>query len=409
MKKNTFLVQCFTVFMFFFLPAFFLSAKDFGLFLDQTASFEGIGSPGSDTTEFKYFGTAVPWFSTPIGSAGELYISAGVTPKYEYKKWEIVPELLRTELSIGVGENGTIYIGRMNYADPMGFVAKGLFDGARYEIEFSGGSTLGIGAWYTGFLYKKNAYITMTMDDLYRYDAELDYSDFFDTYFAPRRLVAAVDWEYPDLAEIIRLKLALIGQFELSGNDELYHSQYLIAKAGIPVKQFVFELGAAVELAEAAKEYQVSFAGELGVSWMLPTSIQDRLMFLGRFSSGTINKSITAFVPINTESQGYVLRAKLSGLSVLRLDYTARLHQTFSLCLSDSYFILSDLVTHQGYLGEKKGYFLGNEFYGFIVWSPVSDLQIRAGGGVFLPSLGNAVKDGDALWRVDLNVVLAVF
>ena len=406
MKRKISLLKYSLIFAFILLPVFSAAAKDMGLILDQSGSYEKI----ADADELQYTGTLIPWFSTPLGSTADLYLSAGVSAQYEYEKWKIIPELLRTELSLRMGETGTIQIGRMNYADPLGFIAAGLFDGARYSMDFGGGSMLGIGVWYTGFLYKKKAHITMTADDLAIYDSELDYGNFYDTYFAPRRLVAAVDWEHPCLAELIRLRLALIGQFDFSGNDELYHSQYLIAKAAIPVQQFVFELGASAELAEAADEYLVSFAGELGISWALPTPIQDRLMLLGRFSGGTINDTIAAFVPINTESQGYVLRAKLSGLSMLRLEYTARLHQTFSIDLSSSYFILSDKGTYQG-LGSAgyDGYFLGNEFYGLAIWSPVSDLQIRAGGGAFLSSMGNAVKNGDVRWRVDLNVVLALF
>ena len=158
-----------------------------------------------------------------------------------------------------------------------------------------------------------------------------------------------------------------------------------------------------------ANRFQVSFAGELGIAWSPPTSINDRLSFTGRFSNGTFNDTVTAFVPITTEFQGNVLLAKLSGLSVLSLDYTARFHKNFSVSLTSSYFVLSDLGTYQGSVNGKDGYFLGNEFYGLLTWSPVSDLQIKGGGGVFLPSLGNADSSGKMLWRVDLFAVLALF
>ncbi|MCL1928905.1 MAG: hypothetical protein FWG07_08975 [Treponema sp.] len=386
------------------LPVFSLAAMDLGLILDQGGSYD-------QTEEFQYSGMLIPWFSALIGNNSDLYISAGVSAKYEVKEWQAVPELLRSELKLRMEENGEIKIGRMSYSDPLGFIASGLFDGVHYSRDMNNGSIFGIGAWYTGFLYKKNAYITMTGPELDSYNAPVDYANFSDTYFAPRRLIAAIDWEHPGLSEVIRLNAALVGQFDLSGNDELYHTQYLIAKTIIPVNNFVFELGGCAELIENSNNLQVSLAGEIGFGWYLPTKIYDRLSFLGRFSSGKFDDTFVAFNPITTESHGGVLKSKLSGLSMLRLDYTARLHQTFSIGLQSSYFILSDLSpdTFGGPPGGKDGYFLGNEFYGLLIWSPVSDIQVKAGGGAFLPSLGNADKDADMLWVINLSVVLALF
>ena len=393
------------ILIFMALPVCSLTASDGGLITDNNASYEGVG----DGTELKYSGTLMPWFSASLGKSADLYISAKATAQYENKEWAIVPELLRTMITGRIGENGTLSAGRMNYADPLGFVASGLFDGLRYQTDFENGSVLGIGAWYTGFLYKKNVNITMTSEDLAVYEEPLDYGDFFNTYFAPRRLVAAVEWGHPALAESVRFNLALVGQFDLSGNDILYHSQYLIVKAGIPVQNFFFELGACGELVEMENRYQVSFAGELGIAWMLPTRINDRLLLLGRYSGGEVNDTLSAFVPVTTEPQGSIIKEKLSGLSLIKLDYTARLHQTFSISLKSTYFILTDLKTYTGLPGGRDGYFLGNEFYGQVVWSPVSDIRITGGGGVFLPSLGNADKEGDIQWRVDLGVLLVLF
>ena len=384
------------------LPAFTLAAMDIGILLDQGISYD-------QAEQVQYSCTLIPWFSSPIRESSDLYISAGVTVLYEFEEWHIIPELLRTELTLRMEENGDIHIGRIPYADPLGFVAGGLFDGVRYIRDLADGSVFGAGIWYTGLLYKKNANITMTEDDLGKYNAPVDYDNFADTYFAPRRLIAAVDWEHPGIREVIRLRMAFIGQFDLSGGESLYHTQYLIAKAVIPVNSFVFELGGTVGLAQNAGNFQVSFAGEAGIAWMLPTQINDRLMFLGRFSSGTVNDTFVAFVPVTTEPQGGVLKTKLSGISMLRLDYTARLHQTFSFCLQSSYFVRSDLQDIVGLPSGPTGYFLGNEFYGFVKWSPVSDIQITIGGGAFLPSLGNVDKKGGTLWSADLSVVLALF
>jgi len=390
---------------FFLIPAKIASAADVGLIVSQEASYE-IYEPDNRVL---YKGTIMPWFSTPLGKTGRLYLSLGMTADYENEEWSFIPELMETEIKYRLGENSEIRAGRIFYEDPLAFIAMGLFDGVRYSTDIGTAGRLNIGAFYTGFLFKKSAYITITEDELDLYNEVLDYSNFYESYFAPRRLVAALDWEQWSLSELLRIQISLIGQFDLSGSAKLYHSQYLTGKIVIPVKAFVFELGGIAGLAENAQNYQVFFAGELGIAWNLPTPIHDKLSVTGRFSGGTINNTLSAFVPITTIPQGYILKAKLSGLSMIQAEYTARLHQSFSLQFFSSYFITSDMGTYDGIPDGRNGYFLGNEFYGQAVWSPFSDLQIKLGGGVFLPSLGDADKNGKAFWQIDLSAVVALF
>ena len=399
-----------------------LSAFDWGLQLNQTLDAEGVTDESNDIL---YSASLIPWLSTPLGpagsKAGKLYLSAGIsilyTSEYTDKTTFFVPELLRTEFSWRTGAGHEIRLGRMLYSDPLGFIASGLFDGARFSFAVKN-NTLGAGVWYTGLLYKRNAIITMKNDELLSYHQELDYKNFGNTYFAPRRLMAAFDWENPYLAPWLRLKASLIGQFDLSGSDELYHSQYLALRASIPVHSFLFDLGGCFGLAQNSGSNNVSLAGELGIGWALPTRITDQLKLSGRFTSGnhstgTKDSSLAAFVPVTTVSQGDILKAKLSGLSMIRLEYTARLHETFSFNLASSYFILSDSETYQGFSevssAKLDGRFLGNEFSGRLVWSPFSDLQFYLGGGIFLPVMGNAASGSGALWRIELNAALAIF
>ena len=390
------------------LSAFSLFAWDIGLNLTNTAVYEDFDSSGDTLDKVRYTGTAIPWFSTFIGSDGELFVSAGISAEYTNKQLYFIPELLRTELTLRFGDGISLVMGRTQYADPLGFVFSGLFDGVRFRADI-GESTLGAGAWYTGFLYKKNANITMTETELAVFDEDINFSDFSRTYFAPKRFAAALDWEHPGLAEIIRLKLALIGQVDLSEGDDL-HSQYFIASLGIPVRSFVFNLGGAAGLAQNAGNNSQFFAAlEAGISIALPTSFHDSLQFNARYSSPMMNDSFVAFIPITTESQGNVLNAKLTGISTLNINYIARLREDFSLGLQSSYFILNDLRTYAGLPSGREGYFLGNEFYGQAVWSPVSDLQFKLGGGAFLPMLGNADPNSRVLWRVELNLIFAVF
>jgi len=383
----------------FFLSIFSLYAVDFGLLLEGSAANE-------ITDEWGFKGSVFPWFSTPIGEAGDFYVSARAAAEFKGETFAFIPELMRTEFAYR-WDTWEIKAGRIQYSDPFGFIADGLFDGAQVSFDI-GQSSLSAGVWYTGFLYKKNANITMTEPELLANYTALDFGDFLNTYFAPPRLLAAVDWEHPALAELIRLKASLIGQFDLSANSSLYHSQYLALRAAIPVGRFVFDLGGCFELAQVADLFQISFAGEVGISWTPPLSIPNRLTLLGRFSGGTVDDVVRAFVPITTVTQGNILKAKLSGLSMIRLEYTARLHESFSFNVQNSYFILSDLGTYQGLPAARNGFFLGDEVYASFVWSLFSDLQIKGGGGIFLPSLGNADPQGNLLWRAELSLSFAI-
>jgi hypothetical protein len=391
------------------LPAFSLSALDFGLLLDQT-----IGTGGADNSSAAdgvyYSGTFVPWLSMPLDSLRKgtrLFLSAGFTEEYANKNTSFLPEILRVELTFPVGEGMELIAGRMQYADPLGFIAAGLFDGARFSFAAENIGTFGVGAWYTGLLCKKSAQITMTEKEWVSFNTELDYEKFAGTYFAPSRFLFALDWDNPYLTEWLRLKAALLGQFDLSG-DNTYNSQYLTVKAAVPIKSFVFDFGGCIELAQAADKNNISLIGEMCIAWMPPTPIRDKLSLTGQFSSGTLDDiPLVAFVPVTTVTQGNILKANISGLSTICLDYTARLHENLSLNVSSTYFFLNDPVTYKGLPGGKGGPPLGNEFFGRLIWAPFSDLQFNLGGGVFLPSMGKADKTAGPLWRVELNAIIA--
>ena len=386
-----------------FLLPLSVSALDWGILTDHSVEQEGIGSKPDD---IHYQAYLIPWLSSPLGQNADLYISAAFNANLEKGEWALAPELFRTEIALDFN-NAELKFGRMQYSDPMGYINSGLFDGISFALDSSAG-VFSAGAWYTGLLYKKTANINITAEDLAAYNDLLSYDNFADTYFASRRLAFALGWEHYGIKEVVRMKISVLGQADLNGRNTQFHSQYLVARAGIPLGDyFVLDLGGVAGFAEAG-EFQASLAGELGLSFFLPTQIQDRLKFTGIFSSGK-SGSLSPFIPITTISQGSILKAKISGLSLLGLDYTARLHRTFSFSLASTYFILSDLGTYQGWPLEKNGYFLGNEFFARLIWSPVSDIQFNLGGGLFVPAMGNADPEAGLKWKVELNATLAIF
>jgi len=354
-----------------------LWAFDVGLTLDQNVNYS------SDTT-FAYNGLAIPRLSGLMGNIGEFYFSAGIN--YHNNPWDFVPELLRTELFWS--KNGIeLSLGRFPYSDPLGFIASGLFDGEQFSYHTEAGS-FGFGALYTGLIYKKRINIEMTTGDKESNDAT--------GYFAPRRILAAIDWEHQGLGELVYARFSLLGQFDPFG-EELY-SQYIIGKIIVPFKILAFSFGGCLEFMEYPENKEMAFAAELGIT--LRTASQG-FSLLARYSSAE-SDSMAAFLPVTTNTQGQILGAKLSGLSMVSLDYTAQLNRTFTIGFTPSYFLLSNIKNASGNL-------LGAEFFGAIYWSILPDISVNLGGGAFLPSFGNVTPDRKTIWRVELNLVLSLF
>jgi hypothetical protein len=409
MKQN---IGLFISIMLIFFMGLSLPAQDFGIILEQNLNIDA-RRPAWDDTQYEYSGILMPRFSAFLGDNGEIVLSAGINygpdPVSFSRPWVFVPELLRTDIAMRFGM-AELKLGRMQYTDPLGIIAKGLFDGLRFSYDTKAG-TLYAGGWYTGFLYKKRAVIEMTDDELQHKYAELDYNDFANTYFAPRRVLSSMGWVHPSLGGSLSMQVAILGQFDLT--DAELHSQYLTARLAVPTRNFIFDIGGCFELLEVSGEFEKALAAGLGLTLILPTRLEKHIALRGYFSSGVIgDNSIGAFLPLTTIPQGNLLQAKLSRLSVISLDFLARLSHTLSTNLCASHFVRSDLGTYTSYPvsgTDSDGYFLGTEFFGRLLWGVSSDLQINLGLGAFLPSLGNAAPKADMLWRAEFNVKFSLY
>jgi hypothetical protein len=382
-----------------------LPAVDFGLLLNQNAGYGGLGSDAN----FDYYVGLVPRLSGLIGKTGDFIISAGVEADYNKDGWGYIPELLRTELSFHPG-NWAFEIGRMYHTDPLGFVAEGLFDGVRLAHHSEAG-TFSLGAWYTGLLYKKRVNVELTPEEIEANKAPLDYNNWLGTYFAPKRFLGALSWEHLGLP--VQPTISILGQFDFFGDNPV-NSQYAVAKLVLPVKGFSLDVGGCFELIESNGGFSTALAAEAEIAYSPSTKLKNRLSLTGRYATGYTDEDsfFTAFQPLTTRSQGDVLRVRLTGLSIFSLDYVIRLHPAFSAGLTSTYFIRNDLGAYMGYpIPEENsdGHFLGDEFFVRLLWSPASDLQVNLGGGIFLPSLGNAAPNVENFWRVELNVVFSLF
>jgi len=388
-----------------------IGALDFGFLTNQYVSY---GNPGGEDV-LEYRAGFVPRFSTFFGDTGSLFISGLFTIGYKDDALYYVPELLRTDFSMRFGGFG-IRLGRMAYSDPLGFITEGLFDGLQLTHRSNAGQ-FSLGAWYTGFLYKKTVNINMNINDQTIYNEELDYKYFANTYFAPKRMFASLDWEHPSVGEVLRIKTSFMGQIDLTDKDDKIHSQYFTLKFGLPAGRFLFELGGTLGMAQeesvgSAADNYFSAAGSFELFWALPTINSSHLSFTGYYASGKMNEDFTAFIPVTTKYFGEIFQAKLTGLTVLSLNYSGRLSETFGASLSASYYVRNDLVTPNSYpinAAANDNFFLGAEFFARFIWSPVSDLQLNLGGGAYIPALGNVWPDEKLQWKLELTAVVSIY
>jgi hypothetical protein len=404
---SSFVRRAFLTFLIFNFSFLICYAADFGLLVDMYAEAD---NEKNEKAEFEFKVDIFPHISFLLNDSSSLFLSAGIAIGNVGGNFNLIPELLRNEFTYRPG-NWEVRVGRIVYTDPLGFIAAGLFDGVQLSASTKAG-IFSAGAWYTGMLYKKNAVITMTAKEQDSYNTPFDFGDFFKTYFAPNRFLASIDWEHPSVGELVHLRASVTAQADLTDTEEKYHSQYFTLKATLPVEEFVFELGGSLETVQAGALNTTAFALDAGVFWMLSGSFDSRLSLTGRFTSGNTDGNTDAFVPVTGKFHGNIIRAKMSGITMLSLDYGARLAKPFAMGATASHFVRNDLGTYTEWpvnIEDNSGYFLGTEFYAWLVWNPLSDLQLNLGGGVFLPALGNVNPDEKPRWRVELTVILAAY
>jgi hypothetical protein len=383
------------------LPLASAFAQDFGMAIRLLPVLTNGDEPYGN---FAFTGTAIPWFAAPLGEQGDLYLSGGISAELEDEKWKPIPEVYRFELSYRFSPDVRITAGRVLYNEPLNLVFGGLADGASAVFDL-GKNRLSAGAFYTGLLYKKTAYITMSPGD---YDSYYDREN----YFASRRLVFSLGWENPGLFDTDRgLTVEMIGQIDLNDGDTAIHSQYLLACLTWPfLKHFNAELGGVLGLLEEGGSPDFCFAASADLVWLPPGAANDRFSFEAVFSSGAWNDRVKAFLPITTIAQGKVLRPKISGLALAEAAYTRRLHTTLSAEVSAAYFFRTDTgaYTDTELDALSLSPFLGGEVYGALTLAPVSDVSVTLGGGVFIPQTGSAfIPDASLRWRVSLGTILS--
>jgi hypothetical protein len=401
MNKKTFLLRIATL-LFCAGTAF---SQDHGLTLRSSPLvYAGGGSP----RPADFTGTAVPWFSGPLGEQGDIYFSAGISAESSEGEWKPVFEPYRFGFSYRFDSGPRLEAGRLSYREPLSLVCSGLFDGVALDFDLRG-TRLSAGVFYTGLLYKKSAYIVMSPGD---------YADYYDRdhYFSSRRMLFSLGWGLP-VSGGAGLDLEMIGQVDLNKpdagliGDRRVHSQYALAKFTLPfLRYFNAETGAVLGLIEGGRDAGFCFAASADLAWLPPGGGNDRLSLGMAVSSGVWGDGVKAFLPVNTIARGRVLGPRLSGLAVAEGEYSARIHPSLSTQISAAYFLRTDTRTYNDPELDliSLSPLLGGEVYCGFTCAPASDMSVSLGGGAFFPQLGRAFESGASpRGRVSLEVILS--
>jgi len=390
----------------FFFSSLSINAVDFGLVFTQNAE-ANVPDFDFESAVYDVSGILTPRFTALLGETGDLYVSAAAN--YETDPLAIIPELARTDFSFNLGYTD-IRVGRMFYSDPLGLAVNNLFDGAQVSFVTRGGN-IRAGGWYTGFLYRKRAAITMTASELQSSYVKVDNNDFVNTYFAPSRVLIAIEYDHPSLAGFIGLKASILAQYDM-GKDKL-NSRYFTAALSVPVRYCILDLGGCFELIEYDDGITPAFAADIGLTFILPAKLEKQIRISGRYSSGeSEGKDFGAFLPVTTVPQGEVVEAKFSAVSLLCAEFTGRLAGALSANMAFTYFMRNDLGTYRGYPAEgvvSEGFLLGGEIFGRVIWNITPGLRLNLGTGVFMPGLGDVNPEGRMLWRSKLNLVVSIY
>jgi hypothetical protein len=398
---------CLTVVL--LLAAHRIFPEDFGLVINASPEYRGNVLPG----EFAFTGSLSPWISGNIRRGLFYYASFSASMDYADDRFESPPffELGRTELNWRPYSALLLTAGRQYFKDDAEMAVSGLFDGISVSSGFSWGR-LSARAFYTGLLYKESAGIIMTNTDFENYHKPLDYSD-PESYFASRRMLAAIGAEFPDLTRRSMLNLDLLAQFDLNGTADNLHGQYFLGRYTFwPVETLALNIagGAALTEVEGA-DTQISFAGSAGYDWEVSKTFADMLSMEFRYASGVINGTIGPFRPLSGISQGVVITPKLSGIGTAKVSYTVRFHRSFTAAAGFAYFLRTDEETFQDADLDpaSESRLLGGEVYGSAVWSPDQLIRLTVEGGVFFPGMGGAFRSDAPLgWKISGGIILSL-
>jgi hypothetical protein len=396
-----------------FLLAVFLILSGFIFALDYGGTIEERFE--ADNELFKNTIGLSPWFSWDINEDLYLYLSGILSIDYYkygnswidnyYGGWVAVPEISLFMLSYIIDNDMSIRVGRVNYSDILGYTASGLFDGVNFKMMLPVGN-LDTGLYFTGLLYKETAKVVMTTLEKFEYENPWRNSDPSGKYFASNRLflTGRLDMPFP-LYDAINFSSELLLQFDVNGEEQVIHSQYLEASIEYSPKDMMrVSGGILIEVMENNHGDVGAAFGLLaqGKMALVETPFNDFVGVTLKFTSASTSDAFTAFTPITSTPQGNVFSQSLEGLLLIGADYSARVIESLYTEAALRYFIRTYSDSY------AKGYLYGPELWAFASWRHFEDIRVNLGVGLFFPGLGNVYPSNtDLMWKVTFG--LAIF
>ncbi|MDR0402066.1 MAG: hypothetical protein LBH35_00595 [Treponema sp.] len=238
----------------------------------------------------------------------------------------------------------------------------------------------------------------------------LDYAD-SGVYFASRRVLGSLSFSTPSFGGFIdSAGLEALAQFDLNDRDSKIHTQYAVLKTFLsPLPKLSVSLAGVLGFLENSEndKFKISYAGVADAYWLVNGALPGLVSFGAAAASGG-DEEDSAFTPISTMKQSFVLRPGFSGLARLSLAWTLRPIESLSVELKGAYFFRTDKTTFSDPdIDPSGGSALGGELLTNVGFVPFPDLALQAGAGVFIPSTGNAFA-GDAPVKARFSLSLAL-
>jgi hypothetical protein len=393
-----------------FLSAIRVFSVDFGLILNE--KFEVKDNDGVVPV---WTQTATPWLSINPNTELSFYRSLDLSLEYtdttnikssgDLDEWRPLFQVSRFQALWKPAPAVFVEAGRVLYADPLGYIAVGLFDGLKASLG-RGQNTFNFSALYSGLQHKERAKIVMTQGDLE------DYSD-KDNYFSSKRLLFSAFWQGRQLGNFDNtVDFGGLVQTDVRSDDEeRLHSQYLLGKFTLPLFSVAtLSTGGILGIKEQDTGSAVSLAGDISGAVGVPGRLADRLGAGVYVSSGISGRTLRPYFPVTAIAGGDVYTPSLAGLGLAKVEYQVKPLESLYLNMAFRYFwrTTRDIIPGIAGTSESESNSLGTEFYASGIWTPVTDLSFSLGGGAFFPD--GPIKDVDmpVMWKLTVALALSL-
>jgi hypothetical protein len=374
-----------------------ISALDFGMTLSNDSTYTH-----QHDNSLQQIDEALAWFSSPIGSNSDLYVSG----LYEYKAThetgfsDVKPwrfDAGRVELSgtspalFGPASTLRYSLGRVETGDFSSQVLCGLSDGARLEADV-GNVSLFVTGGYRGLLDKDDAYSFLSAKD-----AEINADD--DDYFAPMRAFAGIGAQWTEFAKEHDAGIEAFGQFDLnkdvSASDKVNTQYFEPYVRGRLSHLLDWEAWGVFGLMETDSDLDKSAACGERLVFSLPEKSGLELTESISWASGD-KGSLSTFVPIRRAPIDTTSYFAFTDILEAKLDASVSPMDRLALDLGAAAYFRNADADPEGDmpLRSDAAYYRGFEVSASASGKVSSDLSLNASSGLLFPNTASAYESG---------------